>query len=120
MSECNAMLTPLEQNAKLYSDDGTKEEDGTLYHRLVGSLNYLTTTRPNIAYSVNILSQFMAKPFEIHWKTAKKVLRYLKGTINFGIMYTDEFDVELTGFFYLDWAGNPDDRRSTSGSVFHI
>jgi hypothetical protein len=65
---------PLEQNAKLYSDDGTKEVDGTLYRQLVGSLNYLTTTRPDIAYSVNILSQFMAKPCESHWKDAKKVL----------------------------------------------
>ena len=74
MSECKAMSTPLEQNAKLYNDDGTKEEDGTLYHQLVGSLNYLTTTRPDIAYSFNILSQFMAKPCESHWKAANKVL----------------------------------------------
>jgi hypothetical protein len=68
------MSTPLEQNAKLYSEDGTKEEDGTLYRQLVGSLNYLTTTRPDIAYSVSILSHFMAKPSESHWKAAKKVL----------------------------------------------
>jgi hypothetical protein len=74
MSECKAMSTPLEQNAKLYSEDGTKEADGTLYRQLVGSLNYLTTTRPDIAYSVSILSQFMAKPSESHWKAAKKVL----------------------------------------------
>jgi hypothetical protein len=69
------MSTPLEQNAKLYNDDGTKETNDTIYHQLVGSLNYLTTTRLDIAYSVNILSQFMAKPFESHWKVAKKVLQ---------------------------------------------
>eukprot|EP00253_Pinus_taeda_P009302 PITA_09302 len=95
--ECKATSTPLEQNVKLCSDDGTKEVNGTMYHQLVGSLNYLTTSRPDIAYSVSILSQFMAKPCESHWKAAKKVLRYLKGTLNFGIMYTDEFDVELAG-----------------------
>lgn len=66
MSECKAMSTPLEHNAKLYSDDGTKEADGTLHRQLVGSLNYLTTTKPGIAYSVKILSQFMAKPSESH------------------------------------------------------
>ena len=58
MTDCKAMSTPLEQNAKLYKEDGSKEADGTLYRQLVGSLNYLTTTRPDIAYSVSILSQF--------------------------------------------------------------
>ena len=72
-----------------YNDDETKEAYGTLYRQLVGSLNYLTTNRPYIAYSVNILSQFMANPCKNHWKVAKKVLSYLKGTIKFGIMYTD-------------------------------
>eukprot|EP00253_Pinus_taeda_P013986 PITA_13986 len=62
----------------------------------------------------------MAKPSGNHWNAAKKVLRYLKGTVNLGIMYTDESDVVLTGFSDSDWAGNPDDRRSTSGYAFHI
>ncbi len=91
-----------------------------MYRQLVGSLNYLTTTRPDIAYSVSILSQFMAKPYESHWKETKKVLRYLKGTLNFGIMYADEFDVELAGYSDSDWARNPDDRKSTTGYVFNI
>ena len=120
MIECKETSTPLEQNVKLCSDDGIKEVNGTMYRQLVGSLNYLTTTKPDIAYSVSILSQFMAKPCESHWKAAKKVLRYLKGTLNFGIMYTDEFDVELAGYSDSDWAGNPDDRKSTTGYVFNI
>ena len=86
----------------------------------MGSLNYLTTTRPDIAYSIGILSQFMAKPLESHWVIAKKVLRYLKGTVNFGIMYTDNCDVELTGYSDLDWDGNPDDKKSTLGYAFNI
>lgn len=62
----------------------------------------------------------MAKPCESHWKATKKVLRYLKGTLNFGIIYTVEFDVELAGYSDSDWAGNPDDRKSTTGYVFNI
>ena len=120
MSECKAVCTPLERNAKLCSDDETKEVDGTLYCQLVGSLNYLTTTRLDIAYLVNILSQLMAKPHYSHWIETKKVLHYLKGTIDFGIMYTDEYDVELAGFSDLDWAGNLDDKRCTSGYAFNI
>ena len=68
MNGCKVMPTPLDQIVKLCSDDETKELDGTLYRQLVGSINYLTTIRPDIAYSVSILSQFMAKPHESHWK----------------------------------------------------
>eukprot|EP00253_Pinus_taeda_P006247 PITA_06247 len=120
MNGCKAVSTPLEQNIKFRSDDGTKEVNGTLYRQLVGSLNYLTTTKPDIAYAVSILSQFMAKPHESHWIAAKRVLRYLKGTINFGIEYTNACNVELTGHSNSDWAGNPDDRKSTTGYVFNI
>jgi hypothetical protein len=62
----------------------------------------------------------MAKPSESHLKDAKKFLLYLKGTIIFGIMYTDEFDVELTGFSDSDWEGNPNDIISTSCYACHI
>jgi hypothetical protein len=83
MNQCKEVSIPLERNEKLYSDDGKKELDGTLYFQLVGSLKYLTTTRLDIAYSVSILSQFMTKPHEIHWLVAERVLRYLKGTVHF-------------------------------------
>ena len=86
MSEYKSVSTPLDQNMKLYSNDGSKEVDGTLYRQLVGIMNYLTTTRPNISYFVCILSQFFAKTCETHWKAAKQVLIYLKGTINFGLL----------------------------------
>ena len=86
----------------------------------MGRLNYITTARPDIAYSVSILSQFMDKPLEIHWMDAKKFLRYLKGTVNFGIMYTDDCDVEFTCYSDSDWDGNPDERKSTLGYAFNI
>jgi hypothetical protein len=86
----------------------------------VGSLNYLTTTRPDISYYVSVLSQFMEKPHESHWNAAKTLLRYLKGTLDYGIKYTDASNVELTGYSDSHWAGNMDDRRSTTGYAFSI
>ena len=93
MSECKNVSTPLDQNVKLYNSDGSKETYGTFYHQLVSSLNYLATTRPDISYFVSILSQFLTKQCETDWKDAKKALRYLKGTINFGILHTDVSNV---------------------------
>jgi hypothetical protein len=62
----------------------------------------------------------MEKPHESHWNAAKAVLGYLKGTLDYGIKYTDASDVELIGYSYSNWAGNLDDRRSTTGCVFSI
>ena len=109
MSECKYVSTPLDQNVKLYNTDGSKQTYGTLYCQLVGTLNYLSTTRPNLSYSVIILCQFLNKACETHQKYAKQVLRYLKGTIDYGILYTDVSDVQLTGYPDSDWAGNHND-----------
>ena len=109
MEQCRSAATPLQQNLKLSSDDGTKEVDATMYRQLVGSLIYLTTTRPDLAYSVSVLSEFMSKPLESHWVAAKSVLRYLSGTSNYGILYTDTSDITLLGFSNSDWVGNLDD-----------
>eukprot|EP00253_Pinus_taeda_P007349 PITA_07349 len=79
MTECNPLTAPMEQNLKLTSIEGKEFENATKYRQFVGSLNYLTTTRPDISFVVGILSKFMQKPCEGHWSAAKKVLRYLKG-----------------------------------------
>jgi len=120
MEQCRSAAKPLQQNLKLSSDDGTKEVDSTMYRQLVGSLIYLTTTRPDLAYFVSVLSLFMSKPHESHWVLAKSVLRYLSGTSNYGILYTDTSDVILTGFSDSDWASNLDDQRSIIGYTFRI
>ena len=110
MDQCKAATLPLQQNIKLQNNDGSKEIDATMYRQLVGSLIYLTTTRSDLAFAVSVLSQFMSKPLENHWVAAKGVLRYLQGTLDFGIKYTDSFDVRLTGFSDSDWVENLDDR----------
>ena len=79
--------TLLMQNEKLCKDDGVDKVNGHLYRSLIGCLMYLTATRPNILYVVNLLSRFMHCASELHFKTAKRVLRYIKGTIDYGVMF---------------------------------
>eukprot|EP00253_Pinus_taeda_P025106 PITA_25106 len=93
MTECNPLSTPMEQNLKLTSIEGKEFEDATKYIQLIGSLICLTTIRPDISFAVGILSRFMQKPCEGHWSAAKGVLRYLKGTQDLGIKYTQELSL---------------------------
>ena len=90
-----------------------------LYRQLVGSLLYLTHIRPDIAFAVGFVSRFSQDPRESHRKAAKRILRYLKGTVRFGIQYTAGTP-KLVGFTDSDWAGSVDDRKSTSGFVYHF
>ena len=120
MQDCKTASTPLEQNFKLSCGSDTSEVNGTLYRQMVGSLNYLTTIRPDISYSVSILSQFMANPLEVHQNATKRVLRYLQGSISFGIEYTNHLNVELTGYSNSDWAGDLDNCKSTTSYAFTI
>lgn len=82
-------------------------------------LNYLST-RPYIAYLVNILSLFMAKPHNCHCKTTKRVIRYLKGNVDFGIEYSNHLNIELIGYSDSDWERDPNDKKSTIGYAFSI
>ena len=104
IDKCKSAPIPLQQNIKFQCEDGSKVADATLYRQLVGSLIYLTTIRLDLAYAVNVLSQFMSKPLESHWNAAKNVLGYLQGTAYYGIIYTDSSDVRLVGFVDSDWA----------------
>ena len=79
MNECNHVSTLMEQNLKLTSKEGNEFEDATKYKQLVGSLIYLTTTRPDISFVVGILSRFMQKPCEGHWSATKKSSKILEG-----------------------------------------
>jgi hypothetical protein len=117
---CKLATTPLEVGSKLYGHDDSKSIDITLYHQLVGSLIYLTTTQPDISFAVSMVSRFMSNPKEIHWKEAKRILRYLRGTIGYGLIYRSTEDFRLIGYTDSDWAGCMDDRKSTSGYSFSM
>jgi hypothetical protein len=106
---------PMEQHLHLSPDDGTLLPDPTPYRRLVGRLIYLTVTRPDINYLVNILSQFMHSPRTAHMDAAHRVVRYLKGSIGKGIFLSSSSTIHLQGYCDSDWAGCPTTRRSTTG-----
>eukprot|EP00253_Pinus_taeda_P016563 PITA_16563 len=81
---------------------------------------YLTHTRPDLSFVVCLVARFMQTPRESHWKVAKRMLRYVQGTVQFGIHYNAEASPLLVGFTDSDWAGDPDDRKSTVGYVFTL
>lgn len=87
MEGSNAVKIPIVPGTKLRKDEGGVIVDETLFKKMVGSLMYLTVTRPDMMFGVSLISRFMAKPTMTHWLAAKKILRYLKGTINLGIFY---------------------------------
>lgn len=93
--------------------------DPHLYRSVVGALQYVTLTRPEIAFSVNKVCQFLSHPLETHWKAVKRILRYLKGTLDYGLELKPAQNCSsmfsLCAFSDADWGSDPDDRRSTSG-----
>ena len=89
-----------------------------LFRSLIGCLLYLTSTRPDIMFAASLLSRFMQEPSQVHFGAAKSVLRYLQGTMAYGIMYKFGGDLNLIGYSDSDWAGSIDDMKSTSGYAF--
>ena len=88
MDDCNPVNTPVDCGTKLSKNDEGKTVDPTRFKSLVGSLRYLTCTRPDILYGVGLVSRFMEEPKETHWKAAKQILRYVRGTMNHGLFYS--------------------------------
>ena len=120
MESCKPMDTPLLGNWR--KEDATYGEvaDATVYLQLVGSLMYLVNTRPNICYAVNQLCHTMVEPTKLFWKVGKHVLRYLRGTTEYGLWYRQTDGVNFHGFTDVDWECSPSDRKSTSGGIFSI
>jgi hypothetical protein len=114
MHESKHSKSSCTSGSKLSKYDGIALPDPTTYRQVVGALQYCTLTRPEIAYSVNQLCQHMHAPSSTHWIAAKRVLRYLNGSPDHGLYYTKS-NLQLNAFCDSDWAGCPDDRRSTSG-----
>ncbi|XP_022151647.1 uncharacterized protein LOC111019555 [Momordica charantia] len=118
MEECKSVNTPMVQKEKLQKDDEEDPTDENVYRSLVGCLMYLTSTKPDIMYTVSVLSRFLHCASKNHMVAGKRVLRYLKGTLSFGIKYNKVENFELQGYSDSDWAGSLDDMKSTSGYCF--
>ena len=114
MFDCKPVSTPVNQAVKLVASKD--DDDQPMYQAIVGCLlNRATKTKPDIAYSV---ARFSAKPNKVHWIAVKRILRYLKGTIQLGHNYKQDAPCVFPGYSDADWAGYTSDRKSTSGYVF--
>ncbi|KAM2677793.1 hypothetical protein EV1_004297 [Malus domestica] len=118
LEDCKPVSIPLPTGEKLKKVDGSELADETMYRKIVGSLLYLTATRPDLMYAASLLSRFMNGPTKKHFGVARRVLRYVQGTLSYGIEYAKDSDAILVGFCDADWAGSEDDCRSTSGYAF--
>jgi hypothetical protein len=119
MAGAKPTKSPLPAGSQLSQHSGDPLENASEYRHLVGALQYCTLTRPNISFAVNQLCQFLHSPTTIHWTAAKRVLRYLKGSINHGLQF-GKGSLPLNAYSDSDWAGNPDDRRSTTGFALFL
>jgi hypothetical protein len=122
MTGCNSVDTPMEQNCRLIPGRPDMAKDVTKFRSLVGSLRYLVNTRPYIAYSVGMVSRFMESPTTEHWVAAKRIVRYIAGTTDYGCRYTCRSfaNMKLLGYSDSDHAGDLEKRKSTSGVVFFL
>lgn len=119
MAECNEAHVPMELRLKLSKQSPNPPVDITLYRSIVGSLRYLMHTRPDISFAVGMVSPFMEAPTTEHMSAVKHLLRYVAGTIDNGCSYTSTTgDAHLVGYSDADMAGDVDDRKSTSGTLF--
>ncbi|TYK18362.1 Retrovirus-related Pol polyprotein from transposon TNT 1-94 [Cucumis melo var. makuwa] len=120
MMNSKPVATPIETGTKLSKHEEGDDVDPSYFKSLVGSLRYLTCTRPDILFSVGLVSRFMESPTTTHLKVAKRILRYLRGTLDYGLFYSSSKEFKLEGYCDSDWAGDTNDRKSTSGYVFFI
>lgn len=115
LTDTKTVTTPMELHVRLRPTDGTLLDDPSRYRHLVGSLVYLTVTRPDIAYAVHILSQFVSAPTSVHYGHLLRILRYLRGTATLCLFYAATSPLQLRAFSDSTWASDPADRQSVTG-----
>ncbi|KAK6146204.1 hypothetical protein DH2020_020073 [Rehmannia glutinosa] len=116
IEEGRTVSTPMATNVKIDKDEKGKSVDESKYRGMIGSLLYLTASRPDILHDVCLCARFQSNPKESHMSIVKRIFRYLKGTIQYGLFYPKNENFSLKGYSDSDYAGNIDDRKSTSGS----
>ncbi|GJS53139.1 retrovirus-related pol polyprotein from transposon TNT 1-94 [Tanacetum coccineum] len=117
MLTSDSVDTPMVEKSKLYKDLQGKLVDATLYYGMIGSLMYLTSSRPDLIYAVCLCARYQVKPIKKHLNAVKQIFQYLKGTINMGLWYSKDTGISLTAYADADHAGCQDTRSNTSGSA---
>ena len=120
MDDCKPVGTPIPTSCKLSKEENSPCIDQKLYRSMIGSLLYLTATRPDILYAVCLAARYQADPREAHLQAVKRIFRYLKGTEGHGLFYKRNSSLTLYAYSDADWAGCVDDRKSTSGGAFYL
>jgi hypothetical protein len=112
--------TPAPTHLKLTKDESGISVDQSQYRSMIGSLLYLTASRPDITFAVGVCARYQADPKVSHLAQVKRILKYVNGTCNYGILYSHSDCCKLIGYCDADWAGSADDRKSTSGGCFFL
>jgi hypothetical protein len=122
MGDCKPVNSPMSTSEKLSMFEGTPlgQHDSTQYRSIVGALQYLTLTRPDISFTINKVCQFLHAPTTVHWDAVKRILRYLKSSTRIGLKIIKSKSLLISGFSDADWAGSLDDRRSTGGYTIYL
>ncbi|XP_016700061.1 secreted RxLR effector protein 161-like [Gossypium hirsutum] len=120
MENCKPMSTPIAQDEKLTSSEDVEKLDESSYRSLVGCLLYLKTSKPDIMFVVSLLSRVMYCCNVNHYKVAKRVLRYMRETLDHGVKFMRIERVKLLGYSDSDWDGSSEDMKSTSGYFFTL
>ena len=122
MSNCNSCETPMECRLKLRKLKEGEPVNPTEYMSIIGSLRYIINTRPDLAYAVGVVSRYMEAPGKEHWAAVKHILRYLKGTLGYGCKYDKGAELKpiLVGYSDSDFAGDVEDRKSTTGVGYFL
>ncbi|CAM8982498.1 unnamed protein product [Rhodiola kirilowii] len=112
--------TPAATHVKVTKDEAGTSVNQTLYMSMIGSLLYLTASRLDIAHVVGVCARYQANPKESHLMNVKRIIKYVSGTSDYGLWYTKDTNSCLVGYCNVDWAGNAEDRKSTSGGCFFL
>ena len=120
MKGCNTVHIPMDSGLKLCRADNERDVDASDYRRNIGCLRYLIHTRPDLSYSVGVLSRYMHAPKESHKAALKQVLRYLQGTLSYGLEFESKLQEGLIGYSDSSYNADPDDGKSTTGHIFYL
>nr|KYP54960.1 hypothetical protein KK1_001161 [Cajanus cajan] len=118
MEKCKPIATPLIVNEKLSKNDGKNIADASVYRSIIGSLLYFLATILDLMFATSLFSRFMHSPSQVHFDATKRVLRYIRATIDYGLYFLKNESGELQGYADSDWAGSIDDSKSTARYVF--